>query len=104
MTKELIPRPMLLEEFTPFIGRAMRVDCEPRNVDITLVEATALRDHGVTLRPPFILIFHSDPMVQLTSGIYALRGENFGPDLVYLESVVRPHDAVPGNYYQAVFN
>ena len=104
MTKELLPRPMLLEEFTPYVGKAMRVDCEPRNVDITLVEATALKDQGATLRPPFILIFHSDPKVQLSPGIYTLRSGNFGPDLVYLEGVITPYNAAPGNYYQAVFN
>jgi hypothetical protein len=104
MTKEILPRPMLLEEFAPFVGKAMRVDCEPRNVDVTLIEATALKDHGVTQRPPFILIFHSDPMVRLSTGIYALRSGSWGPDLVYLEQVVQPFNSPPGNYYQAVFN
>lgn len=104
MTQDLIPRPMLLEEFTPFVGKLMRLDCEPRNVDITLIEASPLKEQGLTMRPPFILIFHSDAKVQLAPGIYTMRSGNFGPDLVYLESVSAPFNAAPGNYYQAVFN
>ncbi|WP_447727340.1 DUF6916 family protein [Sphingomonas koreensis] len=104
MTQDLLPRPMLLEEFTPFVGKLMRVDCAPRNLDITLIEASPLKEQGTTLRPPFILIFHSDATALLSPGIYTLRSGNFGPDLVYLESVTAPYNAAPGNYYQAVFN
>lgn len=104
MTEELLPRPMVIEEFTPLLGKAIKVDCAPRTVDITLIEATPLQDRGVTDRPPFILIFHSDARVQLVPAVYALRSGPFGPALVYLESVVPPVGAEPGNYYQAVFN
>ncbi|WP_423605578.1 DUF6916 family protein [Sphingomonas sp. MS122] len=104
MTEELLPRPMVLEEFTPLVGKAIRVDCAPKSVDITLMEATALADRGAAPRPPFILIFHSDPKVRLVSGTYALRSGSFGPALVYLEDVVPPMNALPGHYYQAVFN
>ncbi|WP_343519267.1 hypothetical protein [Sphingomonas sp.] len=104
MTEELLPRPMVLEEFTPLVGKIVRVDCEPRNVDLTLVEAAPLPDRGATPRPPFVVIFHSDPKVKLLAGIYAMRSGSFGPALVYLENTVPPRDAVPGHYYQAVFN
>lgn len=104
MTQELAPRPMLLEEFTPLVGKLMRVDSEPTGVDITLVEATALKDQDIGLRPPFVLLFHSDEAVRLAPGIYAMRSGSFGPDLIYLEATFPPANAPAGNYYQAVFN
>ncbi len=104
MTTELIPRPMVIEEFEPHVGKLFRLDCEPRNVDITLVSATPLTNHRPSMRPPFLLMFHSDPMVQLGTGIYAMRSGSFGPDMVYIEQTMPPPDAVPGHYYQAVFN
>ena len=104
MTEELLPRPMVLEEFTPLVGKAIRVDCAPRGVDITLVEATAMADRGATPRPPFILIFHSDPRVKLVNGSYPMRSGAFGPALVYIEDVIPPFNAQPGHYYQAIFN
>lgn len=104
MTTALMPRPMVIEEFLPHVGKLFRLDCEPRNVDITLVSATPLVNHRPSMRPPFRLMFHSDPMVQLGTGIYAMRSGGFGPDLVYIEQTMPPPDAVPGHYYQAVFN
>ena len=104
MTSTLIPRPMVVEEFQPHVGKLFRLDCAPRNVDITLVSATPLTNHRPSMRPPFLLMFHSDPKVQLGTGIYAMRSGGFGPDLVYIEQTIPPPDAVPGHYYQAVFN
>ncbi len=104
MTTELLPRPMVIEEFQPHVGKLFRLDCEPDNVDITLISATALTNHRPLLRPPFVLMFHSDTMVQLGTGIYAMRCGSFGPDLVYIEQTMQPPDSPPGNYYQAVFN
>jgi hypothetical protein len=104
MTTELIPRPMVIEEFQPHVGKLFRLDCEPRNVDITLVSVTPLTNHRPSMRPPFLLMFHSDPMVQLGTGIYTMRSGSFGPDMVYIEQTMPPPDAFPGHYYQAVFN
>lgn len=101
---ELLPRPMTIEEFQPLLGKTIVAECSPKNADLTLAEVTPLKDHGVVARPPFILIFHSDHMIQLTAGIYALRSGRFGPAAVYLEPTGALPNAVPGNYYQAVFN
>lgn len=104
MTSTLTPRSMVIEEFQPYVGKLFRLDCEPRNVDITLISATPLVNHRPSMRPPFILLFHSDAMVQLGTGIYAMRSGGFGPDLVYIEQTMPPPDAAAGNYYQAIFN
>jgi hypothetical protein len=104
MATELIPRPMVIEEFTPHVGKLFRLDCEPDNVDITLISATPMTNHRISMRPPFLLMFHSDAMVQLGTGIYAMRSGSFGPDLIYIEQTMPPPDSPPGNYYQAVFN
>lgn len=105
MTTELLPRPMVIDEFQPHVGKMFRLDCEPRNVDITLISATSLVNHRPSMRPPFLLMFHSAPHVQLAAGIYTMRcGTAFGPDLVYLEQTMPPPDSAPGNYYQAIFN
>lgn len=104
MATELLPRPMAIEEFQPHVGKLFRLDCSPRNVDITLVSATPLTDRGASTRPPFSLLFQSDPMVLLGTGIYAMRSGSFGPDLVYLEQTMTPPGLPSGNYYQAIFN
>lgn len=104
MAAELAPRPMVIEEFTPRVGQLFRLDCSPRSVDIILVSATPLSDHGGTMRLPFALLFQSDPQIVLEAGIYTMRSGPFGPDLVYLEQTIPPPGAPVGNYYQAVFN
>lgn len=104
MEKELLPRPMVIEEFEPHVGKLFRLHCDPESVDITLVSATALVNHRPQMRPPFMLMFHSDPLVQLGAGIYTMRSGSFGPDLVYIEQTMPPPDMPAGNYYQAIFN
>jgi hypothetical protein len=105
MTDTPLPsRPMLLEEFTPLIGRSFSAECDPKSVDITLVEAYALRDSGAALRPPFMLIFHTPPEYMLGDGIYIMRCGKWGPDQISIGSALPPTQAMPGFYYQAVFN
>lgn len=100
----ILPRPMVLEEFTPLVGRAFTADCEPRSVDLELVEASALRPNALSARPPFILVFRSGVDAMLADGGYILRCGGWGPDIIYLLSLTPPADAPPGFYYQAVFN
>ncbi len=99
-----LPRPIRLEEFTPLIGKPLLADCDPNAVALHLVEATALRDHGQVERPPFILIFRSSLSALLTTGIYTMRGDGFGPDLIQISQIAAPFAGEPGHYYQAVFN
>ncbi len=104
MSEDIAPRPMVLEEFVPLVGRRFVAKCEPAEVEITLVEASPLKDHGIADRPPFILVFHTPPEVMLTDGNYILRCGKWGPDLISILSLISPARSEPGFYYQAVFN
>lgn len=105
MSDSEIPfRPMLLEEFTPLLGRVFSADCEPKAAEITLVEAYPLRESAYANRPPFMLIFHSSPEVFLVEGVYVLRCANWGPDRISIAPIIAPADGMPGQYYQAVFS
>lgn len=97
-------RPMLLEEFTPLLGRAFTADCEPKSVDLTLVEAYPGRTGLKDIRPPFSLIFHTPAEILLLDGTYTLRCGKWGPDRIFITAIMAQPDADPGHYYQAVFN
>ncbi len=100
----LLPRSMVLEEFLPLVGQNFVADCDPAEIEIKLIEASPLRDHGQTERPPFILIFYTPPEYLLGDGSYILRCGKWGPDLISIWSTLAPVKAEPGYYYQAVFN
>ncbi|MBX9815944.1 MAG: hypothetical protein A4S12_13275 [Proteobacteria bacterium SG_bin5] len=98
------PRPMLLDEFTPLLGKEFRVDCTPAEVPLVLTEAYPIRDSGLADRPPFMLIFRSPPEAVLITGGYVMRCGGWGPEIIHIEQVAALKDAEPGHYYQAVFN
>lgn len=100
----VLHRPMLLEEFLPLVDKHFIAHCDPNEVAIQLIEASPLRDRGVTDRPPFILIFHTPPEVMLAEGSYVLRCGSWGPDRIAIWPTLAPVRAEPGYYYQAVFN
>lgn len=100
----LLPRPMVLEEFMPLVDKWFLADCVPQPVEIQLVGASPGRVHDASARPPFALTFFTSPETLLQDGIYALRCESFGPDLVHISSLVAPLAGEPGYYYQAIFN
>lgn len=95
---------MAIEEFLPLVGEWMLADCDPEPVKIRLLSATPLADHFKGDRPPFVLTFFSPPHAQLLEGGYVLRCGQFGPDIVYISSLIPPHGGEAGFYYQAVFN
>ncbi len=97
-------RPMFLEEFLPLVGKRFVADCKPAEVEIALVEASPLKDHGIVARPPFILVFHTPPEARLMDGNYVLKCGKWGPDMISLTSLIAPAGSAPGYYYQAVFN
>lgn len=101
---DIAPRPMVLDEFTPLVGKRFVADCDPTDVEITLIEASPLRDHGMAERPPFILIFHTPPEYMLGDGTYVLKCGKWGPDIISIWSTLAPVGGEPGYYYQAVFN
>lgn len=100
----ILPRPMVLEEFSPLVGKMFLAHCVPEPVEIMLIDAKPSRVHNVDARPPFSLTFYTGPDVLLEDGIYALRCGDFGPDLVHFSSLVAPQGSQAGHYYQAIFN
>ena len=104
MSKEVLPRPMVLEEFAPHVRKAFHAECSPKNAELVLVEAKPLTNHARLERPPFSLLFHSDPAVLLTSGVYTIRCDGLEPAAVYLEPTIAPPGGEPGYFYQAIFN
>ena len=100
----VVHRPMFLEEFLPLVGQQFITHCEPAGVEIRLIEASPLRDHGITERPPFILIFHTPPEAMLVEASYVMRCGKWGPDRISIWPTLAPARSEPGYYYQAVFN
>jgi hypothetical protein len=100
---QVVRRIMTLDEFTPLVGYSFIADCDPQPVEIELVEATALRNDPAFERPPFILIFRSDPMAQLISGAYVLRCGEWGPGMIDIHPITAPLGNEPGYYYQSIF-
>lgn len=99
------PSPVLtLDAFTPLVGKRLTIHSEPAEIELTLVEATALRNDRGSGRPPFILIFRSDPTALLTDGIYTMRAQGFGPAQIFVSTMLSAPNAEPGFFYQAIFN
>jgi hypothetical protein len=94
---------MTLDEFTPLVGYTFMADCDPQPVGIVLTEAYALRNDPAFERPPFILIFRSDPMAQLLGGAYVLRCGEWGPAMLDIHPVTATLGGEPGFYYQSIF-
>ena len=95
---------MALGEFVPLVGQMFEVDCSPKAIAIRLIEASPARFGGQGLKEPFRLVFHSTPDIMLIEAIYVMRCGTFGPESIYLGSMVSPIGAAPGYYYQASFN
>lgn len=103
-TDSIAHRAIAIDEFMPMVGQTLLVDCAPKVAALQLVEVQPLKQQFGE-RMPFILIFRSDPDVQLVMGSYAMRCGEWGPDWVYIEPVLGPMVGSPtGNHYQAVFN
>lgn len=103
-TEAILPRPMTIDEFEPLVGEVFLADCDPESVELTLVEASTLRDSAIGAGGPFILIFRTEIEAQLMPGIYTLQSGDFGPAAISLHGVLPERDAPTGTYYQAVFN
>lgn len=103
-SQEILPRSMRLEEFIPHLNRTFVAECTPQDVEIKLVEAYPLKIRGGIERPPFMLIFHTEPTVLLLNGIYNLRAASFERAGVHIGRIEAAPGSAPGNYYQAVFN
>jgi hypothetical protein len=100
---ENLVRVMVLKEFLPLVGYTFLADCVPQPVGIVLTEAYPLRNDPAFERPPFILIFRSDPMAQLIGGSYVLRCGEWGPVQLDIHPIAAPLGGEPGYYYQSIF-
>jgi len=101
---EILPRPMLLEEFAPLVGEELDFDCTPASIKLRLIEAEPLLDRGDMPRPPFILVFRSDRNAFLVDGLYTVSHERLAPTAIAIGSLAVPPGSKPGYYYQAIFN
>jgi len=99
-----LPRTIPIEEFLPLVGKMFELHCDPQNVAITLVEARPGRHRAFDDRPPYTLIFSSRLDILLADGLYTVKCGKFGPDTIFISSMLKPPGAAPGYYYQAVFN
>lgn len=99
-----LPRQIPIEEFLPLVGQQFELDCDPKNVPVTLIEARPGRHRAFDDRPPYMLLFTSTPDILLADGLYVVKCGSFGPDTIFISSMLPPPGAAPGYYYQAVFN
>ena len=102
----ILPRLMYVEEFLPFKGRKFLAHCDPRPAALDLYDVLPGKWTPGVVRQSFILIFRSEPAVLLGTGLYVMKSDGFGPDVIYIEGIAPPAggDAPAGYYYQAVFN
>jgi hypothetical protein len=98
MTVELLTFDM----FKDRVGETFVVEeKEMPAVELTLAEATPLRNYAKLARAPFSLIFTTKGVGQMMQRMYALRHPALGLHLIFLVPVGRDGDVAS---YQAVFN
>lgn len=101
----LLPRPIHIEEFQPLLGRTFLADCDPKPAALILVDVQPGRQTPGVARQAFRLLFRSAPDAVLVPGMYVMKSDGFGPDIIYIERTQAPsEDFAEGHYYQAVFN
>lgn len=102
----ILPRPIFIEEFQPLLGQTFLADCDPKPVALTLIEVRPGRQTPGIARQAFRLLFRSGPDALLVAGMYAMKSDGFGPDIIYIERTNAPigPEGVDGYHYQAVFN
>jgi hypothetical protein len=95
-----------MEEFLPLKGRKFLAHCDPRPAALDLFDVLPRKQTPGVARQSFILIFRSEPAVLLGTGMYVMKSDGFGPDIIYIEGIALPADAdaPAGHYYQSVFN
>ncbi|MGY2736118.1 DUF6916 family protein [Sphingomonas sp. UYP23] len=89
------------EDFTPWLGRSVRLATVPAPVEITLLRIDRKPHLLNDFREPFILIFESPESVLLLDETYAMDCGRNGPHDIYI-SQLQPKPGHP-RLYQAVF-
>ncbi|MET0258482.1 MAG: hypothetical protein ABW179_07860 [Methylobacterium sp.] len=94
-------RPLIVEDFAPYVGTAFKVDATPTAVDLQLDD---IQRHKVThpgYREPFTLLFSTPMAALLVAGTYRMRtkdGRDIEIDLIPTQIGPGPRRA-----YHAVF-
>lgn len=101
---EILPRPMVLDEFVDLVGQDLLLDSIPHPLKLRLIEASPLRTITADGRRSFILVFRSVPEQYLVDGTYLMKTATFGPTPIFISSIVPPQGSEAGYYYQAIFN
>jgi hypothetical protein len=95
-------RQLTIDLFSDKVGQAWTID-EPQAppLELTLIEAQALRNYAKLAREPFSLLFTTRGDFVLPQRIYGLRHATLGAMELFLVPVGREGDVTT---YQAVFN
>jgi len=88
------------DAFEPWLGRALRVECAPEPVEITLVEIARQPPIAGLERVPFILIFETAWEIYLSDNAYMF---DFGLDEPVLIGISQLQPSGQTRRYQAVF-
>jgi hypothetical protein len=93
---------LTIEKFSDKIGQPFVIE-EANNpaIELTLAEATAMRNYANAPRTPFSLIFTSRGDFVLPQRMYALRHATLGLQSIFLVPIAKDGDKVS---YEAVFN
>lgn len=92
---------LTIEMFSDKIGQAFVIDESATPVELTLIEATGLRNFANAQRAPFSLLFTSKGDLVLPQRMYPLKHPALGLQSIFLVPVGRDGDVAT---YQAVFN
>jgi hypothetical protein len=92
---------LTLEMFSDKIGQAFIVDESETQVELTLIEATGLRNYSNAPRAPFSLLFTTTGDFVLPQRMYPLKHATLGLQSIFLVPIGRDGEVAT---YQAVFN
>jgi hypothetical protein len=91
-----------IDAFSDKVGQAFHVEeADVAAVALTLIEATAMANHGKAPRAPFSLLFTSAGAGVLPQRMYTLRHAALGPRPIFLVPIAQKGEVVT---YQAIFN
>jgi len=94
-------RLLSVEDFEPWVGKAVRVATDPEPVEVTLVRAERLKQYTNEFREPFVLYFESPESVYLLDDTYDFDCGRGGPYRFYISQLL-PRPGMPRRY-QAAF-
>jgi len=92
---------LTLGHFSPLLQRVFQVRENEISLDLTLIDASALRSRPGQPREPFALLFRGPLQPILAQSIHRLHQETLGPLEIFLVPI-GPDDI--GQRYEAIFN